>query len=180
MGQNFNFFWSLKGPFFERYENDVCYYVTDYQSRKYTFTSASDIKVTEYGTPDCSGSSITMPQLYFTPEYKDCPKYVGFTVAAGDNCKYESKGIRTYMKEGCQDIPVLPGSVQFYVEGNKLKQKVYSTDNCSGDPVSTEIAGEYKTGDISDCGKCQGTTYFQCGTVANFVIALFALIFFLF
>ena len=157
---------------FARWENGECVYVSNGKSRKATFSSGSDFKSYSYDNDDCSGDGKS-ESSDMSKYLMDCPKYVGFEMEeTGDECKYQSYALRTYYKEGCQKSVV--GSVKYVEEDNKLKSKAYLTSaDCSGNAVDTEIG---------QCNTCYTDTkrFVQCGTVANFVIALLALIFFLF
>ena len=169
---------------FTRIEDGECVYnLASKNSQKATFSSTK-AKVETYSSDDCSGSSTSKDVDFGALGYKyiECPKYVGFTGADGtSDCKYQKYSARTYYKEGCH-ASLLSGSVKYVVENNKLVRKSYDTKDCSGTTKNSILDQAFG----GECNTCQVDSVtkigilVQCGAISQMILAVLAVLFFLF
>lgn len=158
---------------FTRIESGECVYLGSGVSAEYKFDE-KEMTITSYTKDDCSGDKVSVTLPIESSSLKDCPEYVGF-VGKDDvkDCKHEKYADRVYYKTGCGKSTT--GSVKHVVEGGKLKTNKYKSTDCSGTPEVKEIG---------ECDTCYngavGSEIVRCGAISQMILAILAVVFFLF
>ena len=169
---------------FIRYEDGECVYTGKGQSMKVTFTSTEAV-AKHYGNDDCSGDVKKEEKTEIAKsgmKVMECPKYLGFIAKDGtSDCKYQKYAYRTYYKEGC--FPKNDKEYYKYaIENNKLTRKTFDNKDCSG-TAKEDVADQNFAG---ECNKChtiaddKTSELVICGTVSQMILAVLAVLFFLF
>ena len=167
---------------FYRVEKGQCYPYNE-GAFKYVNEKGDKAEIAIYTTKDCSGTATSTKEYtseeikndFSGFELKDCPKWVGYTVDAGNdaNCGNKDKGVRMYFKDGCIDRQ--GGSFKFLIESEALRQETYKKAKCE------DLDKRLEVGKCDQCVKASDEYKFvKCGAISKMIIAVLAVIFFLF
>ena len=169
------------GALFYKIDKGECVYIDKYS----VIYEGGDFSC--YTSKDCSGDEVSNEAdelacaLLIAVTFgesdafveKDVPNYAGFVSEFADEagCPNERYILREYLKSDCTKIE--GGSSKGVEENGKLIQKLYTSSDCSGEPIENR--------EIGTCDACHADNkYVQCGTISNLILLAIVLIAFLF
>ena len=150
-------------------------------SIKYINEDGDKVTLEEHTTKDCSGKPTSTSVLNSTQlqginwQLKDCPKWTGYLVTDSDaKCANKDTNTKIYLSDGCHKKSD-GTSLKYLIEKSALREDSYKKANCE----------EYdKTAEYGKCDECakanSGYQFVKCGTVSKMILAVLAVLFFLF